>query len=80
MKDVVELGARWELQTNNDVVDELGDAVGPEVPWLQLALDCRWQGGNWAVSKAKQDPVTHFIGDLAVVFVIVELLNSLCLL
>jgi hypothetical protein len=41
MKDVVELGARWELQTNNNVVDELGDAVGPEVPWLQLALDRR---------------------------------------
>jgi hypothetical protein len=32
------------------------------------------------VSKAEQDPVTHFVGDLAVVFVIVELLNSLCLL
>jgi hypothetical protein len=32
------------------------------------------------VSKAEQDPVSPFIGDLAVVFVIVELLNILCLL
>jgi hypothetical protein len=46
MKDVMELGARGKLQANSDIVDELGDAVGPEVPWLQLALDRRGQGCN----------------------------------
>jgi hypothetical protein len=57
MKDVMEFGVMRELKTNNNVVDELFDAVGPEEPRLKFAFDLQRQGGNWTVSEAKQYPV-----------------------
>jgi len=38
MEDVVEFGARRQLQSHRNRIDELDDAVRPEIAWLQLPL------------------------------------------
>jgi hypothetical protein len=40
MEDIVDTGTGRKLQPNDDLVDELDDAVRPEESWLELATDC----------------------------------------
>jgi hypothetical protein len=37
MEHVVQASLRWESEADNNLVNHLGDAVGPEVAWLELA-------------------------------------------
>jgi len=73
-------GALGKLQANSYLVDELGDAVWPDVAGLQLARSSARQGCSGPLSKPKERPIPDLVGHWPVLAVVVELLNRLRLL
>ena len=80
MEDIMKLGAWRKSEADSYFIDELGDAVGPKEARLQLPFGRLGQRRDWAMAKAEQDLVAHGVGDVTVLFVVVELLHSLGLL
>jgi len=80
MEHVMKLGAWRQLKTYSHLVDELGDAVRPKEAGLQLALRRLREGSHRPLTEAEEHPAPHGIGDVAVSFVVVALLDFLGLL
>ena len=80
MKDVMDASLWRKSQANRDVIDAFLHAIRPDVAWLQLALGSGRQGGHGALTKAKERPVAHLVGYLAVVAIVVVLVHLLRLL
>jgi hypothetical protein len=52
MEHVVQASLRWESKADGNLVDHLGDVVGPEVAWLELAGSGLGQQCNRALTKS----------------------------
>jgi hypothetical protein len=77
MKNVVD-GSLWrKSQANRDVVDQLLNAIQPDIAWFQLARgSLRW-GRHGALTEAKQRPIAHLVGHLSMATVVVALMHLL---
>ena len=79
VKHVVQACSVRQVETDGDVVDQLGDAVRPEVAGLELARRCLRKRGSGTLTQAKEGPIAHLIGHLAMSRVVVAFLDLLCL-
>jgi hypothetical protein len=61
MEHVVQASLRWESKADSNLVDHLGDAVEPEVAWLELAGGGQGQRRNKALTKSEQHPITDLV-------------------
>ena len=80
MKHVMQTCSCGQIEADGDVVDQLGDAVRPEVAGLELARRRLGQGGSGALAQSKESPVAYLIGYWTVACIIVVLLDLLSLL
>jgi hypothetical protein len=80
MEHVVQASLRWESEADNNLVNHLGDAVGPEVAWLELAGGGLGQRRNRALMKSEQYPIIDLVRNITMGLVVVMLLNRLSLL
>jgi hypothetical protein len=77
VEHIMETSLWWKLEVDNNIVDQLGDAVGPEVACLELARGRLGHGRYRSLTEAEQHQIIHFVQDVAVVLVVVALLNRL---
>jgi hypothetical protein len=54
MEHVVQVSLWWKSEADISLVNHLGDAVGPEVAWIELAGGGLGQRHNRALTKSKQ--------------------------
>jgi hypothetical protein len=80
VEDVVEAGARPELEAVGGVVDDGCDAVRPVEAWPELSLGGHVQGGWGAVVKSQPNPIAHCISSFTMILVVVALVDYLRLL
>jgi hypothetical protein len=80
MEHVVQASLRWESEADSNLVDHLGDAVGPEVVRLELAGGGLGQRRNRALTKSEQHPIVDLVQNITMGLVVVMLLNRLSLL
>jgi hypothetical protein len=80
MEHIVQASLRWKGEADSDLVDQLGDAVGPEVARLKLAGGGLGQRRNRPLTKAEQHPIINLVRNSTMGLVVVTLLNRLSLL
>jgi len=76
----MDAGAGRQVEADDDVVDELGDAVGTEETRLELVGGRLGKGRRRPLPEPKEGPVAHLVLDVTMSLVVVELLSSLSLL
>jgi hypothetical protein len=80
MEHVVQASLRWESEADSNLVNHLGDAVGPKVAWLELAGSGLGQRCNQELMKSEQYPIIDLVQNITMGLVVVMLLNRLSLL
>ena len=80
MEHIMKLGAWRQLETYCHLIDELGDAVRPKEAGLKLAPRRLRNGSHRPLTESEEHLVPNGIGDMAVSFVVVALLDCLGLL
>jgi len=77
MKHIMNASSRWQGEADGGIVDQLGDAVRPEVAGLELAGDFLGPRRGCTLVEPKERPVPHLVRNVAVDLVIVQLLSRL---